>query len=576
MKMKVRQAFSQAFRRNTIRRRLWTGFMALMALVAGAGFVGWRSLRMMSSVTDATLSAVQEESRIAASLSNGISREIQEGVHYVESRDSAAQAEFRRLGWEAHRTQRLLNSRPGQSAHEVALVAKIDDKLSALEATYARAHRLADLGRGDASRAIAEAGRPMVDALLADIDSLGQVKARNVALASAKLRRETARQSVTLVVVIGGAFLLALAVVVTTVRSIYDPLRVLVAHARELSHGNLAVRTTAPMPGEFETLAAAMNQTGESLSKVVVVAASTADDVSGSAHDLASVAEQISRTASQMAASMTDVSEGAESQVRQLREVDARLQRIRRSAGGVLDGAGDVRTLAGTIEESARAKRVELGRALGILTDVRTTVQAASEEVVTLNRTAERINDFVGSVGRVAEQTNLLALNAAIEAARAGEAGRGFAVVAEEVRKLAEEARRAADDVVQLTAVVAQSVARTTKAMEAGVARVGEIERVSRDVDAALTTISAAAERTRDAASAVTGAAEENVQAVEGAAEGITSIARTAEGHAAAAQQVSAATQEQSAACEQMSAASTQLLEGSTELRGLVGGLKTG
>jgi methyl-accepting chemotaxis protein len=342
-----------------------------------------------------------------------------------------------------------------------------------------------------------------------------------------------------------------------------------------MSRGNLTVRITEEMPGEFETLAGAMNQTGESLSRVVAVAASTAEDVATSAHDLASVTEQISDSANQMASSMTDVSHGAESQVRQLRAMDDAVRGVQERALHVMAGAEEVGSLAATIEESATAKRLEIERALGILTDVRATVQRAAAEVVQLNHTADDINRFVVVVSRIAEQTNLLALNAAIEAARAGKAGRGFAVVAEEVRKLAEQAQQAADDVVQMTTVVTTRVTTTSQAMNAGVARVGEIERVSHDIDEALRSISTAAGKTRSAAVEVTAAAEWNAAALSQTADGLASVARTAEQHASAAQEVSAATQEQSAACEQMSSASAQLLHGSTQLRELVGGIRT-
>ena len=562
-------------RLDSIRQRLRLGFGVLIALLLTGGVIGYSALSNMSSVIAGTLAEVQEEGLLSARLSAAVMRELSAATAYLERRDPAAGAEFQRLMWDTHRVQREMNKRPGQIAQEVTLVASVEAKLSEIEIRYATAHRLADLERDAAARDLAERGRSVIATLLSDLENLTTLEAAKVAAASAQLREASDRRARLLVVAISLAVVLALGIVVSTVRSITGPLAQLVAHARELSNGNLAVRTTEQFPGEFRDLASAMNSTAESLSRVVSIASMTAEDVATSAHDLSEVSRQISASASQMATSMTDITTGAEGQVHQLRSIDEALRTIRDSAAGVLSGAGVVNTLAGSIEESARAKRVEIERAMDILGAVRTSVHEAASEVVVLNRTAEDINKFVASVSRIAEQTDLLALNAAIEAARAGQAGRGFAVVADEVRKLAEQAQAAADDVVRLTSVVTSRVATTTRAMEAGASRVGEIERVSRDIDGALRTITAAAERTRSAAASVTEAAERNVDVVSTAARGVESIARTAEGHAAAAQEVSASTQEQSAACEQMSSASTQLLAGSTQLKELVGGLKT-
>ncbi|AGA70640.1 methyl-accepting chemotaxis protein [Desulfitobacterium dichloroeliminans LMG P-21439] len=95
---------------------------------------------------------------------------------------------------------------------------------------------------------------------------------------------------------------------------------------------------------------------------------------------------------------------------------------------------------------------------------VSTKAQQGYEQV----KATEEILEFIR---RVSKQTNLLGLNAAIEASRAGEHGRGFQVVAGEVRKLAEDSNRSANDIQMLL----QNFQDTIESVTEGVTESGKI-----------------------------------------------------------------------------------------------------
>lgn len=97
--------------------------------------------------------------------------------------------------------------------------------------------------------------------------------------------------------------------------------------------------------------------------------------------------------------------------------------------------------------------------------------QEVSEQVQKSNQQVKATEEILDFIRRVAKQTNLLGLNAAIEASRAGEIGRGFQVVATEVRKLAEDSNRSANDIQEIL----QNFQDTMSAVTQGVMDSGKI-----------------------------------------------------------------------------------------------------
>lgn len=116
-------------------------------------------------------------------------------------------------------------------------------------------------------------------------------------------------------------------------------------------------------------------------------------------------------------------------------------------------------------EEMSNKGKEQLVEQSNLMNSILESVGLLENSMTNLRTSSQKISEIVGLVTGIADQTNLLALNASIEAARAGEHGKGFAVVAEEVRKLAEETKKAVQNVSLLIEETESNISKMTKSV---------------------------------------------------------------------------------------------------------------
>lgn len=280
------------------------------------------------------------------------------------------------------------------------------------------------------------------------------------------------------------------------------------------SNGDLTMRITEEFDAEFQQIKDDTNAVGDRLSHIVSQLRQTSGSLKTATSEILSGANDLSDRTTKQAATIEETSAAMEQMV----------QTVIQSAEQAEGASVKAQAASQTAEDGGRIMQE---------------TTAAMERITT---SSAKVSDIIGMIDNIAFQTNLLALNASVEAARAGEAGKGFAVVAIEVRRLAQSAAQASQEV---KALVEQSEAEVVTG-----------SRLVADASSKLVTL--------------LDAVKENAELLEVIAAGSRSQASSIEEINIAIRQMDEMTQQNAALVEETNAAIEQTETQANELDGIV------
>ncbi|MBD9414437.1 methyl-accepting chemotaxis protein [Pseudomonas sp. PDM16] len=335
---------------------------------------------------------------------------------------------------------------------------------------------------------------------------------REQSLKQAELINTDADRTITLgtLIMLAASVVIALFSLWLVNRHLIIPIRHLISHVDQLSHGRFSQRVEVVRKDELGMLARAANTLRDFL-------ASTTDSLRLSSSNLDSASGELNHIANRMTLGINEQFERTDQVATAMHEMSATAQEVARHAAEAAHAADDA-------DDSARQGGRVMESTIQTITGMRGEIANTAEVIRRLEADSGRIGKVLEVIRGIAEQTNLLALNAAIEAARAGEQGRGFAVVADEVRTLAQRTAESTAEINQIIDTVQTGALNAVRAIESGQSRSEEGVTQVTEAGAMLERITSAVEAIRDMNRQIATAAEEQTSVAEDISRNLTEI----------------------------------------------------
>ena len=342
----------------------------------------------------------------------------------------------------------------------------------------------------------------------------------------------------------------------------------LMHHVGALARGELNL-PDLPVTSEDELgqLAANFNAMMKSIKDVIKQVAGTAEQLAAASQELTAGAQQMAESATSVASTVAGVADGTDRQLESLAGAKKNIGIVMDDVTRMSEKAEKVAAGSADTADAADRGSALMNEAMTKMAGIERSVLHSADVVEKLGESSKQIGEIVESISAIAEQTNLLALNAAIEAARAGESGRGFAVVAEEVRKLAEGARDAAEQIKERISVVQRDTAEAVTAMQSGTSEVQEGTAAIREVGTRFEEITRMVDEINAQMSEMNSAIGTVAKGMDDIVASATTVNEITEKTVDHMQSISSSSESQSASSQEIASASQSLAELATDLQ---------